>query len=96
MPIQTLNASACRAAVGGSARFCFIDCDFAIKFGAESETSGGAAHVGQGFTHLFGRPDDFAGLDDAQILVHAKSCLPPGEHAVLSGTVHRTHGHFCN
>jgi len=33
---------ACRAAVGGSAWFCFIDCDFAIKFVAESETSGGA------------------------------------------------------
>jgi len=33
---------ACRSAVGGSAWFCFIDCDFAIKFVAESETSGGA------------------------------------------------------
>ena len=30
-----------------------------------------AALKRQGFTHLFGRPDDFAGLDDAQILVHA-------------------------
>src|SRR2546425_404398 len=37
---------ACRAAVGGSAWFCFIDCDFAIKFVAESETSGGATLVG--------------------------------------------------
>src|SRR5438093_12513862 len=30
-----------------------------------------AALKRQGFTHLFGRPDDFAGLDDAQILVYA-------------------------
>src|SRR3989442_1170612 len=30
-----------------------------------------AALKRQGFTHLFGRPDDFAGLDDAQILVHS-------------------------
>jgi len=30
-----------------------------------------AALKRQGFTHLFGRPDDFAGLDDAQILVYS-------------------------